>query len=58
MPIFAALNLSLFALVEKSTTCLDIFKLPDVGESIKESKFKRVDLPEPDGPTKEYIFPA
>ena len=36
--------------------CLEIFKLPEVGVSIKESKFKRVDFPEPDGPTKEYIF--
>jgi len=25
--------------------------------SINESKFNRVDLPDPDGPIKEYIFP-
>jgi len=31
--------------------------LPEVGLSIKEIKFKRVDFPEPEGPTNEYIFP-
>ena len=35
----------------------EIFKVPELGVSIKESKFKSVDLPEPDGPINEYIFP-
>ena len=32
--------------------------VPEVGISIKESKFKSVDLPDPEGPIKEYILPA
>ena len=32
--------------------------MPEVGVSINDNIFKRVDLPEPEGPIIEYIFPA
>jgi hypothetical protein len=31
--------------------------LPEDGLSISDNKFNNVDFPDPEGPTKEYIFP-
>ena len=57
MPIFFALISSFSILFSKLIFLLFISIIPDVGWSIKDNRFNKVDFPDPEGPTIEYIFP-
>ena len=51
MPIFFALISSFLILFSKLILLLLISIVPEDGVSIKDNKFNKVDLPDPEGPT-------
>ena len=51
IPIFFALIMSFSTLLLKLILLLLISIDPDVGVSIKDNKFNKVDFPDPEGPT-------